>query len=360
MTQPAPTVDDLFNVALTEFLTRRPDFAVIPGDVSDALLCAIAAAGDASVRQAVSEVRATFFGGAFGDDLTRLISDHLNLERLPAVSAVGAVTFTRSTSANGAQTYPVGFQVGTVPAADGSQVVVVLDQACSFGSTETGSKTVNAHASVSGTVGNAVAATITQFVTANPDTNVTVTNAAQFAGGAPEESDPAYLLRARNFFSTLRRATLAAIEFGAKTVSLVRNAISSESATYQVTIYVADDDGGSNLEMVSAVEAALVDWRAAGIPVIVVGGVVRTVDVTYSLVVEDGVDPVQLEPLIDAAMRGRAQKRRAGETLYLEDLRYAAKGTDPDGVPSVTISVPSADVVPAINEVIRLGTISRV
>lgn len=360
MTAPAPTFDDLYNAAYNELLTRNPDIAVITGDVTDAMLCAIAAGCDAAVRQSVSEVRATFWDGSSGDDLVRVITDAINLPKLPAVAAVGDVTFTRASSANGAHVYPVGFKVGSAPDASGKQVVVALTQQASFGALEVGSKTVAVQATVTGGDGNAAPGALDQFVDANPDANVTVSNADRISGGEPEEDDDSYKKRGRDFYSTLRRATLAALEFGAKTVALVRNAKSSEDASFQVTLYVADDDGASNLEMVAAVQAALLDWRAAGIPVTVLGGQVLTVDVTYSLVVEDGVDPTQLEPDIEAAMRARTKKRRAGETLYLEELRFAAKGVDPDGVPSVTISAPAADVVPAVNQVIRLGSISRV
>lgn len=360
MTAPAPTFDDLYQAAYDEFVTRRPDYAVVSGDVTDAMLCAIAAGCDAAVRQSVSEVRATFWEGSEGDDLTRVITDAIALPRLPAVAAVGGVTFSRSSAANGAQLYDVGFKVGSVPDASGKQVVVALTQAVSFGASEVGSKTADVQATVTGPDGNAAEGMLTQFVTANPDANVTVTNTGKVSGGEPEEDDDSYKKRGRDFYATLRRATLAALEFGAKTVALVRNAKSSEDSNFLVSIYVADDEGSSNIEMISAVQAALLDWRAAGIPVSVLGGQVLTIDVTYSLVVEPGVDPVHLEPDIAAAMRARAKKRRAGETLYLEELRYAAKGVDPDGIPSVTISAPAADVVPLVNQVIRLGSISRV
>jgi hypothetical protein len=76
MATPAPSAEDLYDLAKAELVLRRPELQVLPGDVSDMILWAIAAAADRVVGYAAEKFRATYVDGARGDDLTTLASDH--------------------------------------------------------------------------------------------------------------------------------------------------------------------------------------------------------------------------------------------------------------------------------------------
>jgi hypothetical protein len=358
MTLPTPSFEDLYQIGLTELVIRRPDLEVREGDVTDAMLCAIAAAGDLSVGVAVAGVKRTFFDGANGTDLTRLIDDHTGVPRVEITSAIGQVTLSRATAAYGAFTYPVNSRVAAPPTADGKQVIVKLDANASFGALDL-SVVAAVTAVTAGPDGNAAAGTITTFLDTPLDVTLTVTNAQRIAGGAPAESDEDYRRRGRDFYVTLRRATLAALEYAALTVPAVRSAIAEEDAQGLVTLYVSDAAGNSNLEMIADVVAALAPYRAGGITVQVVGSAVLTVNVDYSLVVATGVSASDLEPAIDTSMTARGAKQRSGQVLYLEELRFAAKSVDPDGIRNVVINSPAVDTTPNANQVIRIGTVTR-
>lgn len=361
MTLPTPSFEDYFQIGLTELLIRRPDLAVFEGDVTDAMLCAIAAAADAATGQAVAGVRRTFFDGATGTDLDRLIDDHTGVPRSGNTFAIGQVSLERPSAAFGAFTYNAGSRMATAPDANGKQAIVALDAPVSFGALELGPKLAAVTATVAGSEGNAAVDTVTTFLDAPDDDTLTVTNPEIITGGEPSEDDDDYRRRGRDFYTTLRRATLAALEFAARTVPQVRSAIAVEDeATGMVTLYVSDADGESNLEMVADVVAAVRAYRAAGITIEVVGGSVLTVNVEYSLVVADGVSAASLEASIATSMQAFGRKQRAGETLYNETLRYAGKYVDPDGIKNIVITSPASDTVPLAYQIIRIGTVTRV
>ncbi len=355
MTDPAPSWQDLYDLALAEMVFRRPDLQVLPGDISDALLCGIASGADADIRQSVIEFAATFLDTADGEALTKLADDRYGIQRIEAVEAIGQVRISR-TSGGAAETLIAGTRVSSEPDAAGQSIVFELDAPAAFGLGANGPITVAATAVDAGRNGNVAASTVTQFVDQPTDATFVVTNLAVFAGGSDEESDPALRARCRAFFATLRRGTLDALEFGAKQVPQVRVATATEDANALVTIYVSDEDGNSNAEMINDVIAELENWRAAGTAVQVLGGVIYEQDVTLSITARSGVtvDPT----LVTAAVVGRMLKLGVGETLYLSVLRAAVIALDPDGITDVVISVPTTNIAPAANQLIRAGAVT--
>jgi hypothetical protein len=359
MTVPAPSFDDLFNVAIAEIILRDPAMALLPGDVSDAISHAIAAVGDAAVRSFIAAVRRTFIDGAKGQDLDDLILDHITLARVPAVQSIGAQSVSRA--GNGpAYTFPIGHRFGTLGDATGNQIVIELTQAMAWALNETGTKLAAARAVATGPGGNAAIGTVIQILDATTDPTFTTTNPAAYAGGAVEQDDPSYRAAARAFWTTLARATIAALIYGAKQVPQIKIATVTESETALVTVYVADQDGGSNAQMVQLAVTELENWRAAGAAVQVTGGAVQLVSVQYRIIGRPGFDPTPFEPLIDGAMRNRIAQLGAGETMYFEMLRAPTVALAPLDILSVVITVPATEITPAANTIIRLDTISRV
>lgn len=356
MSQPAPSYQDLYNIALAELVSVRPELQVLEGDITDAMLSGIAAAADADIRQSAREFADTFLDTAEGAALTKLADDRYQVQRVEATDAVGEVTITR-TSGGAAETLIAGTRVATTADASGAQAVFVLDDPAVFGLGANGPVTVSVTAVASGVEANVAAGAIAEFVDRPDDSTFVVTNDEVTAGGGGEESDDSVRDRCRAFFATLRRGTMDALEFGARLVPQVRNANAVESTSGLVTVYVSDEDGNSNAEMVNLVIAELENWRAAGVVIAVVGAAIFEQDVTYSIIARAGVTVDTT--LANAAIAGAMNKQRAGEILYRTTLRAAVKALNPDGIREVLITLPATDIEPAGNQIIRPGTITE-
>lgn len=179
------------------------------------------------------------------------------------------------------------------------------------------------------------------------------------AGGNEEETDEALRDRIRRQPLSFRRGTLGALVYGALTVPAVRVATATEDTTTgQVTVAVSDDSGSSNAEMIADVIVALEDYRAAGVPVTVVGGVVLTTPVALELVLADGASLAVLEPLVQAAVAAQVNRLKIGQTLYDSMTVTAARNVDPDAILDVRVTSPSGDLAPAANQLIRAGAVT--
>ncbi len=358
MATAAPSWDDLFNDAKAELVDRRPDLTVLPGDISEMILAGIAAVGDRIVGYAASGIKATFVDGAIGVDLTTLASDHWNLDRVTAVKATGQVTIARPTFAAGAGSVAIGSVVATVKDSLGIDVRYLTTAVANFGAADVGPYTVAIQAETAGSAGNVAAATITRMITAQWDTTLTITNAALTAGGSPAEEDDALKERIRAFSTTLRRGTLAALEFGAKQVPAVKQSTASEDVTTGiVVVYVTDGDGNSNAQMVSDVVDELDNWRAAGAYVDVTGGSLYELNpISITLVVRTGVDTAAIAADVKTAIVARVGKLKIGETCSRSIIQQAALNVDPDNITGCTVILPAADIAPSSSQVIRTDT----
>lgn len=362
----APSWQDLYNLARAELQLRRPDLFAEPGDITDMVLAGSAAMADAVVGVAARLFAATFVDTATGQDLTILADDHWSIQRQAATPALVTLTFSRDTDDAGAGDIPAGTVVATAIDALGRRLQFTTDTLVSFGATDTDDKTVAATCTTTGADGNVASGTINQITTTLFDDSITVTNAARADGGAEAETDDALRERVRTFPSVLRRGTLAALEYGARTVAGVATATATEGATGLVTVYVADSAGGSNAELNALVQTELENWRAAGTVVIVGGAELMEVDITAKLLCKPGFSVTEKLSLLQAAVTGRMDKLVMGESLYLDELKAAIIAVAPDQIRRVTFftdgtySVPAADVeLPSAqaNVVIRAGAI---
>jgi len=364
----APSFDDLYNLGKAEMLLKRPDLFLAPGDVTDFLVAAAAAMADKNIQYTAEEFRKTFIDGATGDDLTTLVDDHFNIQRNPATAATVTLDVTRPTAGGGepAGTLPTGFTVSTETDANGDRQEYTFDAPLSWALSEVATKQVAATAVTAGRDGNVGASEITNLVDAPFDTSITVSNPAAAAGGNEEEPDTDLRARTRQFPSTLRRGTLAALEFGALQVASVRVATAVEDANFLVTVFVTDQTGASSAQMVADVAAELENWRSAGVNVTVTGGTVLSQDIDYSLTVKAGTNVAALEPLISAALTARLARLAVGDgtagsegVLRREVLQAVIICVDPDNILGASINTPAADVVPTAGQLIRAGTITR-
>lgn len=355
----APSFDDLLGQFEAEALAQRATLQFREGDIDTAQQHGAGAMADASIRYAAQAFKETFIDGAEGDALTALVDDHLNIQRSPATAASVDVTFTRTGNATG--TTAAGFTVGSVYDAAGNSVLFTTNTPIAWGASDHGPHIVTCTASALGAAGNVAAGTVTRLVSTPFDASIVITNAAAASGGNEEEGDPELRDRARNFWLTLRRGTLAALEQGALTVASVRVARATEDPiTGAVTVVVGDSSGNSNAQMVSDVETAEESWRAAGSNVTVIGATQLAINVTAVLVFRSGsgADPLVYAPLVQSAITARLAKYKQGEIVYMDSIKASAIAVSPDIIEALTISVPSGDVTPTASQTPRAGTIT--
>lgn len=356
----APTFEELEAIGRAEQILNRPDLQVAEGDVSEMFIKAGAAMADKCIEHSAVSFKETFIDGASGQALTDLITDHWNLARVAAVAATGTVTFTRVSATGPAGTIAAGTVVATAINVDGQDFRFTTDTNVNFALNEQGPKAVSVTASVAGRASNVPSLGGVNRIIDTLFDSFTVTNTTFIAGGADEETDTDYRTRAREYPSTLRRGTLAALEFGARSVASVAVASAFEGSTGIVTVYVSDIDGNASPQMVADVQTELeTNWKAAGTVLVVAAGTAVVTNVDYSITVRPGVDAIVLEPVIEAAITAEMDKLKQGETLSISRLQTVITNVDSEGITKATVNSPAADIDPADSEVIRPGTITR-
>lgn len=356
----APTFNDLFNLAKSEAANRRPELTFDEGDISEFYAVASAAMADHLIGYLAQRVKETFLDGAEDDALTTLADDRYNIQRMAATQATGTVAFTRSVGTL-VGTIPAGTVVSTQTNAAGVQIQFTTDTDLGFNSGDL-SKTVNVTAAIAGSSGSVAAGTVTAIVTSGLFDTFTCTNAAQMAGGNDGESDDSLRQRCRDYVTTLRRGTLAALEYGALTISGVTVASAVEPGDGTVTVYVSDATGASSPGMISAVAAEMINWRAGGVVVNVAGGQVYSIagGITLTLTTKPGVNSSSVAADIQNAIVARVNKLGIGDTLSATQIKQAVASVDPDGITDVTITNPVGTVDPGPSGLIRITASSIV
>jgi uncharacterized phage protein gp47/JayE len=314
---------------------------------------------DAVLKQLIYSSARLFLDGASDDDLDRLAYDRYGLTRKGASAALGGVVMSRLSAALGAGSVPIGTKLTSL----GGSEYITLSTAV-FGATDlTATAPVNVRAVQAGKATQANAGTITKFATPSSlfDSTLTVTNPASTAGGEDAESDPTFRSRIRSFWTTARRGTLIAIQFGALTVPGVVSAQAIETLTGAglparlVNLYIADSSGVASTQLAQLVTSALDDYRAAGIAVIVNNSLPLIVNVQLQLTFAAGVDTVTLGNQICAALVEFINSLPVNGTLLTSDLYTVLKRFAEDGliVTDGTIVLPTGDLVPSVNQTIR-------
>jgi hypothetical protein len=224
------------------------------------------------VLQVLRMTRAATSSGA---DLDSWMED-FSLARLPAVAAVGTVTFARF-SPGVAALVPVGTAVRT---GDGSQTFQVVADAASTAwspaqngySLSAGVATVDVPvvATVAGAGGNVQANAVSLIVAALPGVD-TVSNAAPFAAGRDAESDDSLRNRFSFFLDSRARATPVAVGYAIESVqqglsyTLQENLAPDGSARPGCFVVTVDDGSGApSAVLLAAVSGAVEAVRPLG------------------------------------------------------------------------------------------------
>lgn len=376
-----PTRLEYFRIGADEVLTRAaarpPGQRIAPREVftegSDIniVIASASAMAEEVTRQLGLRIEALLLDGARGEDLDRLVKDRYSVEvvRKGARPARGTVVFTRTQPTLNGLIIPATTRLRSN---NGTEFVLLADAtiapppASQF-------VTATVEAVLVGTVGNVAADTIVTFVGGAPEPGLVVNNPAVMAGGADTETDASLRARARNFFKAARRGTAEALQFGALTVPGVAKATVFEATdpltglpTGEVFVYIADANGQANAALIQAVNTELLNWRAAGIPVIVEATTPRIEDIVFELLFQPGTDTnavfrdVQNAVLsfVNLLPPGDGTTTSAG-VLRRSDLLAIARSVPGTIVNADAVFEPAGDVVPGAGESIRT-TLDRI
>jgi hypothetical protein len=165
----------------------------------------------------------------------------------------------------------------------------------------------------------------------------------------------------RDYWLTARRGTLSAIVQGALSVDGVASAQAIEALNTSgqparvVNLYVADANGIANQALGATVQAALDDYRAAGITVLVATSLPLLVNIELSLTFAANIDTLSLTDTVKSAVVEYVNSLPVNGTLYVAQLysvlqRYVADGLIPT---HGSIAVPTGDLVPGVGQTIR-------
>jgi uncharacterized phage protein gp47/JayE len=335
----------------------NPAVVDVPGSNINIAVGTSAVLGQEIVKRGADAVRGAFIDSARGAQLDRGVFDRTGLLRFSATPATWDLILSRP-SGPSTGTYSSGSRI-TAP--DGTQYGTNADVV--FGTTDL-SLPVSVTALVAGEAGNLPGNTLLAFVDQPFDSTLTVApaldsfgNPSTASGGTETETDIQLIGRVRGFFPTLRRGVLGAIQFGALQVDGVAVATATEIANPTtgfpaafVQLVIGDRAGNASSVMIQAVIDTLLEFRAAGIPVQVLGGQVVQQAVTWKLAFLTGFSEALAVARIRAVSVALAQYLSPGPeggTLYRSSLISAARSVPGVIIADDSLVVPAFDVVPA-------------
>lgn len=358
-----PNRAQLFQIGANEIISRgearppgsraNPEEIFTEGSDINNGLAAASAMGEEAIRHLAIRIGALFLGTAENEDLDRIVSDRFStsVARLEASAALVDMSVTQ-VPGGPAQIFPVGELFETDTGIRYRSLIAATIPALSPGPV-----TIRSQAVDTGPAGNVDATLIKNLVT--PRVGVTVTNPERASGGDDRETNQRFRERARDFLRIARRGILSAIEFGARTVPGVRLATAIEEVdlagdpTGRVSLFISDVTGSGNSALADLVRNALLEFRAAGIVVDVVGATPRFEAISFLLRFETGVDSTLA---FDAVrLRTLAQVNRLPPQTALERslLFAAARSVEGVIVRDDAVAVPVGDVIPATGDIIR-------
>ncbi len=306
-----------------------------------------------------------------GPDLDSWMAD-MTLVRLPAVAAVGMVTFSRLTPTATAF-LPVG---ALVRSADGSQTfAVTADSTNSAWSAAGGgyslaaglaALTVPVAAQMAGSAGNMQSGAISLMVTAIPGIDA-VTNAAPLQNGLDAESDAAFRSRFQNFIQSRSRATPLAIGYAVNSIQqglsyeLQENVDTAGNVRMGNFVVTIDDGSGYPSSSLLATAAAAIEAvRPVGSTFAVQSPTVVTANLSVLLTVPSGTMKPPVIAAVATALQAYIDAIPIGASLPLTKVAQVAYAAHPAvvNVGALSINGGTADLTPPASGVIKAGVIA--
>ena len=143
-----------------------------------------------------------------------------------------------------------------------------------------------------GTVGNVPAGAISQIVTSNPIIN-NIYNLSAFTNGNDAETAIEHKKRFQHYINTLAKATSNAILYGTLEVDGVAGAWVDDNYIGYAKVYAHNSDGELPDDLKANILTHLVNYRAAGIEIMVLPIIKVAVDQTIQIMINDNYDTEQ-------------------------------------------------------------------
>lgn len=358
-----PSRLDLYDIGRRYIYARakRIDPEIVDTEGSDANLFVGSGAfmAHAVVRHLISRINAMLLDGAEREDLDRWAYDRYKLTRKGAAPAVATVRFFRTDASAGSGSINAGTKLNSL-----TGIEYFTTTAAVFGSGDL-EATALARSTSAGKEYQVGANQIRRFGDAATlfDQTLQVNNDDKAAGGENAEGDDVFRERIRDFWASARRGTIGAIEFGARAVPGVESAQAFEtispitsSPARVVELFIADSSGVSNAALSAAVLISLLEYRAAGITVIVRLSIPEIVDVRLRLAFAGNVDTSILAAEIRAAVIAYINSLPVNAPLYRSELYTVLNRYKVDGlvVDEGTIVTPTGDLYPVAGTTFRV------
>jgi len=305
-----------------------------------------------------------------GADLDSWMAD-MSLSRLPAVPAVGSVTFSRYTP-TAASLVPAGSLVRT---GDGTLTfVVTADTTNSVWNVElngytispgVGSVSVPIVAQVPGSAGNVLANTISLIATAMPGVDL-VTNPAATQNGLDAESDAAFRLRFQNYLQSRSRATISAVGYAISSIRqgldfIITENVDPNGASWVGSFVVTIDDGSGYppSSLLSAVYTSVDAVRPIGSIFSVRPPNVVQANVTLTLSVVSAATSATVVSTVASAITRYINSLTIGELLPLTRLAQVAYDASSAviNVTQLQVNSGATDLVPGSAGIIKAGIV---
>ena len=306
---------------------------------------------------------ALLLDGAEEEDLDRYAFDRYQLTRKGASAAVTRILISRPDATFGAGAIPIGTVVVST-----SNAEYITTTIATLGATDL-TTTANVRAINAGKASQAGANQLRRFQRPDQlfDSTLSVTNPSPAAHGEEIETDGDFRTRIRAFWKTARRGVLPAIELGALSVPGVTSAQAIEVLTTGATparvvnLYISDSSGVASDVLAQDVNAALLEYRAGGIAVLVNTSLPLLVGIVLKLTFRANVDTVSLSDQIKAAVVEFVNSIPVNGPLYVGEIYSVLRRFSSDGliVNQASIVAPIGDLIPAVGQTIRT-TLSNV
>jgi len=305
-----------------------------------------------------------------GPDLDSWMAD-FGVSRLPAVPAIGVVTFSRFTPGLAALV-PVGTTVRT---SDGSQSFSVTADPtnAAYSAAQNGyvlaagvaSVSMPVSAAVAGASGNVQPSTVT-LITAALSGVDTVDNGAPFQGGLDAESDVALRARFGNFLVSRSRATDIAVGYAIASIQqglqyVIQENIASNGAVQMGNFLVTVDDGSGypSATLLATVATAVESMRPVGSTYGVQAPTVVPVAVAMSVATAASAVHASVVAAVSSAVTLYINTLPIGATLAWSRLAQVAYDASASvtNVSAVLLNGGTDDVVPPPSGVAKASTV---
>ena len=292
--------------------------------------------------------------------------------RLPAVAAVGQVTFSRFSPVSSAL-IPAGTAVAT--AGNTQSFIVVADTTnAAYSVTAAGyiiqpgvsGVTAAIVASVPGANGNVLAGMISLISSPIAGVDV-VNNQNALAGGVDAESDLAFKARFGNYLASLSRATNISIGSAIGTVqqglsySIAENQDQTGSTQMGHFVVTVDDGTGSPPSSLLQVIQQVVDGiRPVGTSFAVQGPVLVRAAISAAIVTAGGADHALAVSAVVAGWQNYIDALQVGAALSYTKLAQLAFESSSSiiNVSELTLNGGTADLIPPLFGVVRSGVLT--